>query len=211
MSGDIFVVPVGGRRSGAADIIGWRWREAVLPPPTPRKAPLLSQQGIVQPRMLLRPRLRKTENRDCNFMCLYILPIADNTSIHASILHVHIKMFNVDEFDVVGKKISKFWSFISFILCVYNASPYLVLHSISRSSRATDDDIENKNEDPNKNKYLLHDRNCSKPSWLFFFFIKCVPSGILLSKICMMLIALFVCSNFQWVTLQFYHWLGWLT
>ena len=28
-----------------------------------------------------------------------------------------------------------------------------------------------------------------------FFLIKCVPSGILLSKICMMLIALFVCSN----------------
>lgn len=166
MSGDIFVVTAGGRRSGLPTSLGGDQGTLFHLLQRPVKHPC-PQRGVVQPRMLMGPRLRKTENRDCNFTSLYLPHSRRHGS---SILHAHRKMFSVDEFVVFGKKISKFWSFICFILCVYNASPYLVVHSISRSSRATtDDDIGNKDENPNKNKYLLHDSNCSKPSLLFFY------------------------------------------
>lgn len=80
-----------------------------------------------------------------------------------SILHAHRKMFSVDEFVVVGK-ISQSFEALYPLFCVC-IMPALTWSSIPF---ATDDDFENKDENPNKNKCLLHDSNHSKPS-LFFY------------------------------------------
>lgn len=53
------------------------------------------------------------------------------------------------------------------ILCLYNVNPYFISYSIPRSSCETDDNIEYNDDKHNENKYLLQDRNFSKPLLLF--------------------------------------------
>lgn len=149
------------------------------------------QQGIVQPRMLMGPRLRKTENRDCDFTSLYLPHSRQHGSFHAACAQKDVQCGRV----CCGwKKKSQSFEALNPLFCVYimpalpwSYIPFLEapvqLMTILRIRMRT------------LIKTSIYSMTATVVNLHCCFFIKCVLSGILLFKIFMMLIALFVCSN----------------